>query len=118
MTNTAIDALTYVKAIKDGFENEQCGDTSKWGFAPRSEDIQFNNMVNYSNVDYLNERLDEVGSINCSTKNCYSITINKDYSVEVKVYTYINISRESIGWMDEEQLKLIIARKISFLKKP
>jgi hypothetical protein len=75
-------------------------------------------MLEYNDLSYLDEILNDVGFCEYYVKNCYLITINKDYSVTTKIYSFINCLSSCIGWIDEEQAKLMIARKISFLKKP
>jgi len=118
LTNTISDALVYARQMVTSFSMERTGSTCKWDYYTSNTYSAFREMLEYSDLDYLQRILDEFGKCEYHVNNCFILTINADYSVSIKVYAFINISATSIGWMDEEQGKLMIARKISFLKKP
>lgn len=116
-TTNAENAIAHVKLIVDAFNGEFCSSYSKWEFIPRSNDYAFNEMLEYKDVNYLNHHLENRGYIEYNVPNCFIIRIEKDFKIIVKEYTHINCTSGSIGWISEDQARVMISRKIDHLNK-
>lgn len=120
--NGVEEVMKFLKNQMKSFKNERTGIFSRWEYLSmhfcqsyfetlKDNDIEdFNRWFKRSNTIEISEIKGKHFEI--------IVTRNSDlFDVVVKTYAYIAMNESAIHYLDEEQAKVMIARKLTFLKK-
>ena len=114
------DVLNFLKMTFRGFDDEFKGIFTRWKYVDTHfSDWFIRDYLNTGDFEGLDKLLD-TNEIELYSRMCYSIRISKynsKYSVQVDTFAHIILLEGTIKWLDEEQLKLMIARKINAIHK-
>jgi hypothetical protein len=120
--NGVEEVMKLLKAQMKGFKNERTGMFSRWEyfsmhFCSYMYEILKDNEVN--NFIDLFKRSNTIEISEVCGKHFEILVTRKGetFEVVVKTYAYIGINESAIQYLDEEQGKLMIARKLYLLKK-
>jgi len=120
--NGVEEVMKLLKTQMKSFKDERTGQFSRWEYFS----MHFCQSM-YETLKY-NDIVDFLGSFNRSNTLKISEVCGKHFEilvtrksdtfeVVVKTYAYIGINESAIQYIDEEQGKLMIARKLYLLKK-
>ena len=120
--NDIESAFNFLKLTFNSFNNERKGTSfTRWQHLnTHFSDWFINDYLSNDNVEGFNKLLNEDKKIELYSKKCYSVTItknNEQIEVVVETFAHINLLEGTIQWLDEEQAKLMISRKINAIHK-
>lgn len=124
LINGVEETMKLLKNQLKSFKNERTGTFHRWEyfsihFSRTSYDCLMEDDINWFENRFKGDNKMEITEI-CNKHFEIYITRKPDlvsFEVVVKTYAYIGINEGAIQYLDEEQGKLMIARKLTLLKK-
>ena len=115
-------AFNFLKMTFRGFKDERKSESfTRWQYLDTHfSDWFITNYLDEDNVNGFERKLNEDNEIELYSRMSYKVTITKYKSyimINVKTYAHIKLLLGTIQWLDEEQAKLMIARKINAIHK-